>query len=60
VIHACNPSTWEAEEGVLQVGSQPGLESEKKKNQEMIEERGSGRIVFVHLAELPLWALGFI
>jgi hypothetical protein len=37
-----------------------GWRVRKKKNQEMIEERGSGRIVFVHLAELPLWALGFI
>jgi hypothetical protein len=28
VVPTCNPSTWEAEAGRCQVGSQPGLHSE--------------------------------
>jgi hypothetical protein len=28
VVHACNPSTWEAEAGKLPIGSQPELYSE--------------------------------
>jgi hypothetical protein len=28
VVHICNPSTWEAEAGGSQIGSQPGLHSE--------------------------------
>ena len=32
VAHACNPSTWEAETGGLQVLSQPQLLSEALRN----------------------------
>ena len=32
VVHACNPSTWEAETGGSQVRSQPQLLSEALRN----------------------------
>ena len=32
VVHACNPSTWEAETGGMQVRGQPQLLSEALRN----------------------------
>jgi hypothetical protein len=41
MVHLCNPSSWEAKAGELQVQDQPGLHTEtppqiKKKNSERV------------------------
>ena len=38
VVHACNPSTWEAEAGGLLSSGQPGLQSEFQDSQGYIEK----------------------
>jgi hypothetical protein len=57
VVHACNPSTWEAEAGKLPIGSQPELYSETlSPKQNKTKQKGVGcvRTVYKHLSSYPI------